>query len=255
MPKSPTATAIIVFRIGSRYEQKKYLGISHFLEHMVFKGNKLFPTPREVAAAIESVGGSFNAFTSKEFTGFHVRVGADFLDIALRWLGALVTRPLLSSQDAKMERKVIFEEINMYNDTPIMQVGDVFEELLFAGNSLGRSIIGNKKSLRAVNSPELKNYFSTNYLPSKAILAVAGNLEKFQRGKKTSKNSLLQKYFPFSNQKNFRRSTGAFTLKSQRENASKTKIVYKKTDQTHLIMGVRTFSCFDKRRYPNRKRF
>ncbi|MFH1182906.1 MAG: pitrilysin family protein [Candidatus Moraniibacteriota bacterium] len=244
MPKSPTVTAVIIFKVGSRYEQEKYLGISHFLEHMVFKGNDIYKTPHDVAAVVDALGGSYNAFTSKEFTGFHIKVGAEFLDTALQWLGALVTKPLIKQGDAEMERNVIMEEINMYNDTPMMQIGDIFEELLYSGANLGRSIIGNKRTLRNIKSTALSDHFKNNYFPENAILVLAGNLGNL--------NSLQKKispsgYFKFSSR---RKNIIDRTTQKVKKSNKKVKIVYKKTDQTHLILGAKTFSYFDKRRYP-----
>lgn len=243
MPKSPTVTAVILFKTGSRYEEEKYSGISHFLEHMVFKGNKVYPTPHEVAVVVDALGGSYNAFTSKEFTGFHIKVGTEFLDIALKWLGALVTKPLIKASDAEMERNVILEEINMYNDTPIMQIGDIFEELVFSGNTLGRSVIGTKKSLDNVKNTTLAKYFQENYFPANAVLALAGNLGNLNGlYKKISQGDTFK--FPRSRKKALNKLAGRVAGRNK-----KVKIVYKKTDQTHLILGAETFSYYDKRRY------
>jgi predicted Zn-dependent peptidase len=242
MPKSPTVTAIIIFKVGSRYEPANYLGISHFLEHMVFKGNEIYRTPHEVAAVPDALGGSYNAFTSKEFTGFHIKVGAEFLDVALKWLGALVTKPLIRSSDAEMERNVILEEINMYNDTPVMQIGDIFEELVFSGKALGRNIIGSKRTLGNIKNATLASYFKENYFPENAVLALAGNLGNLSSlDKKLSPSG----YFKFAS-----KNKEAVSEKNTAGKEEKIKIKYKKTDQTHLILGGKTFSYFDKRRYP-----
>ncbi len=248
MPKSPTATAVVIFKTGSRHEEDRYSGISHFLEHMVFKGNKIYSNPQAVAAAIDELGGSFNAFTSREFTGFHIKVGAEFLPIALKWLGALSTLPLIPQTDTEMERNVILEEINMYNDTPMMQIEDIFERLIFAENSLGRSVIGDQKTLNRIKSPELKNYFNQNYSANKAVLVVAGNLEALEHKKKQFDPSDYF-HFPQANKKEFfKKSFEKNSKKLSKEERVKT--VYKKTDQTHLSLGTETFSYFDQRRYP-----
>jgi len=243
MPKSPTVTAIILFKVGSRYEKEKYAGISHFLEHMVFKGNKIYSTPHEVAAVVDALGGSYNAFTSKEFTGFHIKVGAEFLDIALKWLGALVTRPLIKASDTEMERNVILEEINMYNDTPIMQIGDIFEELVFSKTTLGRSVIGTKKSLQNVKNIVLAQYFRENYFPANAVLVLAGNLGRLDSMFRKLSHGDNFKFSPFEKKPISR------IIKKAAKIKEKVKIVFKKTDQTHLILGAETFSYFDKRRY------
>jgi len=248
MSKSPTVTAIVIFKTGSRYEPANFLGISHFLEHMVFKGNRTYRTPHEVAAVVDALGGSFNAFTVKEFTGFHVKVGAEFLDIALRWLGALVTGPLIRPSDAVMERNVILEEINLYNDTPMMQIGDIFEELVFSGNALGRNIIGNRRTLGNIKSADLANYFRNSYLPGNAIVVLAGNLGDLGRLDKKLSPSGYFKFASASKMKPDNKSAGKDATVAPKK--GRIKIKFKKTDQTHLILGGKTFSYFDKRRYP-----
>lgn len=250
---SPTVTMLIMFKIGSRYEPKTLAGISHFVEHIIFKGNKNYKNPKDVAAAIDSVGGLFNAFTSKEYTGFHVKVGAKFAPLALKWLGSLVSSPLIPQKDINPERNVILEEINMYNDTPARQVGDVFEDLLFSGSSLGRNIIGTKESLAKVGAKELKNYYESHYTSSNAVLAMAGNfsdLAKDQNKMPERISSQLEKEIgkSFNLKQQFESERKSPSLNGGQER--KVKVRYKKTDQTHLILGARTFSLFDKRRYP-----
>lgn len=250
MPKSPTVTALVIFKVGSRRERNSESGISHFLEHMVFKGNKNFKNPKDVAEAIESLGGSFNAFTSKEYTGFYAKVGAEFGEKALFWLGSLVSSPFIKQSDLTSERGVILEEINMYNDAPARQVGDYFEDLLLSGTTLGRSIIGTKKTLSAMNSPELKAYYEKFYHPKNAVFVLSGNLESIFKKNKIEKNfsSKLEIFFkglPKNELKEIKED-----LPKNKNGSEKAKVFFKKTDQTHLVLGVKTFSLFDKRRYP-----
>jgi len=253
MPGSPTVTLLVIFKVGSRYEPAELSGISHFLEHIVSKGNKLYKTSKEVSTVIDGIGGIFNAFTTKEYTGFHVKVGTKFASLALHWLGALVTTPLIPKEDVNPERNVILEEINMYNDTPARQVDDTFEELLFAGSSLGRNIIGNKKSLSRVDFEELRSYFKKNYIPSSAVLVIAGDLSGLLGRKKTKFSrdyreieKKVNKDFNFNVQSKIRKILPSVKTKQK----GKARVQYKKTDQTHLILGAQTFSLFDKRRYP-----
>jgi len=136
------------------------------------------------------------------------------------------------------------EEINMYNDTPIMQIGDIFEELVFSGNALGRNIIGNKRTLGNIKNTTIASHFDNNYFPGNAVLALAGNLGSLDRlSKKLSSGG----YFKFRFRK--KTLTNSVIGKVKSEN-NRIKAVYKKTDQTHLVLGGKTFSYFDKRRYP-----
>lgn len=238
MPESPTVTALILFKVGSRHEKDELLGISHFVEHMVFKGNKFLKTPKDVAGFIENLGGSFNAFTSKEYTGFYVKVGAEFLPKALKWLGALVGEPLFLKEDLEMERNVIFEEINMYNDTPARQIQDYYENLIFKNSPLGRSIIGDRDSLNRVGRKEIQGHFNQNYTYGKSVLVVAGNLSKLDPTDLESSFSLRKKEFA---------SLGA--SKKKKGGVARVQAFYKKTDQTHLVLGAKTFSYNDRRRH------
>ncbi len=239
MPESPTVTALIIFKVGSRHEKDEFLGISHFVEHLVFKGNKKFKTPKEVAAFIDNLGGSFNAFTSKEYTGFYVKVGADFLPKAVSWLGALVGTPIFKKEDLEMERNVIFEEINMYNDTPSRQVQDYYENLIFKNSPLGRNIIGDRKSLENIGQKTIKGHFDHYYTYGKATLVIAGNLSKL--GKTDMEGS-------FTLNKEAKKGS-AVIGKGQNKSKSRVEAFYKKTDQTHLVLGAKTFSYNDKRRH------
>lgn len=250
LSESPTVTMVIIFKVGSRYEEDKFSGISHFVEHILFKGNKTYKNPKEVAAVLDGVGGIFNAFTSKEYTGFHVKVGAKFAPLALKWLGSLVSTPLIPKADIDSERNVILEEINMYNDTPARQVDDIFEGLLFSGSALGRNVIGNKETLFRVGQNELKKYYKSYYVPSNAVLVIAGNFSELSRSSKEAKidpklEKEILKNFVFKNQSEINKNLG-----SNGGHDQKVKVKYKKTDQTHLILGARTFSLYDKRRYP-----
>mgnify|MGYP000886301092 CR=1 FL=1 len=238
MPESPTVTALVLFKVGSRHEKDEILGISHFVEHLVFKGNKLFKNPKDVAGFIENIGGSFNAFTSKEYTGFYVKVGADFLPKALTWLGALVGSPSFRREDLEMERNVIFEEINMYNDTPARQIQDYYENLIFKNSPLGRSIIGDRESLNRIERKEIQEHFNRHYTYGKSVLVIAGNLSSLEKSDLEGSFNLKKKEF----------SPVKFE-KKERKQARRVKAFFKKTDQTHLVLGAKTFSYNDRRRH------
>jgi len=246
MPSSSTVTIFTIFKVGSRDEDKGIAGISHYLEHIFFKGNEKYDTPKKVAEKIESLGGDYNAFTSKEYTAFYAKVGASFFDEAFEWLGSLLSSPLIKSDDVEKERGVILEEINMYRDNPTSMVDDVFEELLYKSSSLGKMIIGTPSSLKRIKSAQLKSYFNKYYSPSNTMIVVAGNLEAVK-----SKDVLkavedkVGKYFEFDSKDKRPKE------KKQSYNSSeKVKIMYKKTDQTHLYLGAKAFPFADDKNYP-----
>src|SRR5438876_8931641 len=126
----------VMLAAGSRYEQAANRGIAHFAEHMFFKGTESRPTSRDISGTIDSIGGEFNAFTSKEYTGYYVKCAADQIDVALDVLVDMIRRSKFDAEEVDREKGVILEEIYMYNDTPRDMVGTIYEELLFGDNPL-----------------------------------------------------------------------------------------------------------------------
>ena len=127
-----SVTVLLVVRVGSRDEDKKINGISHFLEHMVFKATKKWPSPMEMNQVIDSVGGAFNAFTSREYTGFWVKVAKEHLKLGLEYLHQAVFQSLLPADELERERGVILEEIKMYEDNPMYKVGREFVSQVYS---------------------------------------------------------------------------------------------------------------------------
>jgi len=245
LKESPTVTSSIFFKVGSRNEEKKNWGISHFLEHIVFKGNKKFDNYNKVSSFIEGLGGTYNAFTSKEHTAFYAKVAANYLKDSLKWLGPLATAPIIDQKDVQNEKGVILEEINMYNDNPMHMVDEVFEGLLFDPNPLGRRILGKPKTLKNTNSEDLKNYHSKFYKPQNAVFVIAGNLDEL------GKNPLIQIEKEIDKNFSFKKSGQKINkVKDKYIQKEKLRIMHKKTDQTHLYLGAKTFSALNKKNYP-----
>ena len=140
-------TVLILVKAGSRYEKTNLAGISHFAEHMFFKGTKKRPSQIATAAEIDGVGGEINAFTSKEYTGFYIKVSKKHLELALDVLADILQNPLFRPQDIEKEKGVIIQEINMYQDTPLQYVQELYEQVLYNGHPLGRDIIGFKNTV------------------------------------------------------------------------------------------------------------
>src|SRR5881397_1712148 len=139
----------IMLAAGSRYEEASNRGIAHFAEHMFFKGTERRPTARDLAAEVDSIGGEFNAFTNKEYTGYYVKCAAEFRDTALDVLVDMVRNSKFDPEEIDREKGVIVEEMNMYYDTPRDFIGGVYEELLYGDQPLGWDIIGRKETVRA----------------------------------------------------------------------------------------------------------
>ena len=234
MPFTETVTVLTLVKIGSRYEEERLQGISHFLEHLFFKGTKKRPTTIEIAHELDNMGAEFNAFTSKEYTGFYITAASKYIDIILDILSDILLNSLFKEEEIQKERGAVIEEMNMFQDTPMRYIGDVFEELLYGDTPLGRKVIGAKKTLNNMKRDDFINYFKENYNSQNIIISIAGkfenlNLEKFLGNIKMGKKSEYEKY-------------------TDNQKIPQVFIMDKKTDQAQVAIGYKTFSVFDKRR-------
>lgn len=161
---------------GSRIEDEKISGISHFIEHMLFKGTK-HRTSKEIASEIDNLGGQINAFTSKECTCYYVKLLDSHIDIGIDILSDMVLNPLFDKNDIEKERAVIIEELKMYEDSPDDLAYDLLMEKIYVNNPLGMNIIGTTKSLDEMNQDDLLNYFNKYYVPNNAVISISGNFD------------------------------------------------------------------------------
>ncbi|MCL1974536.1 MAG: insulinase family protein [Firmicutes bacterium] len=162
-------------RAGSAWESDNIAGISHFLEHMLFKGTEK-RNAQQIAAAMDDVGGMLNAFTGKECTCYYTRALDEHFSLSLDLLSDIYVHSQLREQECKLEKDVIIEEINMYEDTPDDVAGDLFAATLWPRHSYGRSVIGGKESVQAITQTDLHDYYRRNYAPCNTVLAIAGNV-------------------------------------------------------------------------------
>src|SRR6184192_1226323 len=151
LPEAQSVTCMVMLAAGSRYETAETNGIAHFAEHMFFKGTERRPTARAISAEVDGIGGEFNAFTSKEYTGYYVKCAAEFRDTALDVLVDMLRHSKFDSEEIDREKGVIMEEMNMYYDTPRDFIDGVYEELVYGDHPLGWDIIGRKQTVRAAN--------------------------------------------------------------------------------------------------------
>lgn len=161
---------------GSRCENREDNGISHFIEHMLFKGTKR-RSARQIAKEIDAVGGVLNAFTSKEFSSFYAKVLAEHLPVALDLLFDLYLNSLFSSEELEKERQVILQEISMVEDTPDEYIHDLFSQSFWPRHPLGLPILGRLETISRMNSRKLRNFFHTHYLDTPPIIVAAGKLK------------------------------------------------------------------------------
>lgn len=168
-------TVLAMTKVGSRYETAKNNGVSHFLEHMMFKGTDKRPTARDVSKELDGVGANFNAFTSKDYTGYYIKLGSDHLALAMDIVADMLWHSKFLQEEIDRERHVITEEINMYEDNPIMHVEEKFEESMFgATHPLGRLIAGPKSNIATMARKDIVGYFHSHYFPANMVLCVAG---------------------------------------------------------------------------------
>jgi predicted Zn-dependent peptidase len=176
MESAQSVTCAIMLAAGSRYETEETNGIAHFSEHMFFKGTERRPTARDISMEIDAIGGEFNAFTGKEYTGYYVKCAAESRDVALDVLVDMLRNSKFEPDEIEREKGVIIEEMNMYYDTPRDYIGGVYEQLLWGDQPLGRDIIGTKDTIRDATRDTFLGYLDRWYRPSRMVLGVAGRI-------------------------------------------------------------------------------
>ncbi|HHV56154.1 MAG TPA: insulinase family protein [Firmicutes bacterium] len=162
--------------VGSKYESEAEAGVSHLIEHLLFKGTGR-RTAREIAEAIDSVGGQLNAFTSKEYTCYYAKVLGEHLPLALDVLADMFLEPLFAPADIVREKQVVLEEIRMYEDSPDELVHDLLTEVTWPGHPLGRPTLGTKKSLSGLTPEVIRSFYEEHYTPADLVITAAGRLK------------------------------------------------------------------------------
>jgi predicted Zn-dependent peptidase len=235
----PTLTTLLLVGAGSRYENKKNNGIAHFFEHMAFKGSQKYPNSFVISSTVEGFGGVFNAFTSKDHTGYWIKATTEHFETMIDVIADMVQKPKLLPEEIEREKGVIKEEINMYEDTPQRKVGEIFENLVYPDHPLGFDIAGTKETVQSFNRSTFVDYINSLYHPNNAVLVIAGGLglsdylelidNKFS-GWKEGKKLMFEKI---------------------KESQAKPQMLikYKKTEQAHFVLGYRSFGFNDERKY------
>ncbi len=239
MKNANSVTVLILVGTGSKYETKDINGISHFLEHMFFKGTKKRPTTLKISETLDMIGGQYNAFTSKEITGFWAKVDKKHTDIALDWISDMFLNSKFDSEELEREKGVVIEELNMYLDTPTAYVSELFEDLLYGDQPAGWRIIGEKQNILNYNREKLIDYYKNHYATGNTVVCVAGDINSKQIEEK------LNKYF---GKNNLHKALPKIAVK-EAQTKPKALLHYKKTDQTHFCLGVRAYDMHDKRKY------
>lgn len=239
MATSNSVTVLILVGTGSKYETKDINGISHFLEHMFFKGTKKRPNTLKISETLDSVGGEYNAFTSKEVTGFWAKVDKKHSDVAIDWICDIFLNSKFDEKEVAREKGVIIEEVNMYLDTPMAYVGELFEKLLYGDTPAGWRVIGEKENILSFNRKKVVDYYEFHYSPSNVIVCVAGAINEKEIEEKIKKDF----------EKIKKANTGQKLKVKEQQSEPQILVHNKKTDQTHFCLGTRAYDLFDKRRY------
>lgn len=244
VPKKDTqaTTFEVLFKVGSRYETKVNNGVSHFLEHLVFKGTEARPTTAIITKELDGLGADYNAFTGKEHTGYYITTDSANISLIIEMLADILQHSKFDPVEMDRERGVIIEEINMYEDNPLMHIEDVFENLLFQGTTLGVSILGPKVNIKKLSRQALYSFYQKHYYNGNTIFLVGG------RFKEKQVLSLINKYFPVS-KKQARNKVKA--ISSSAQNIPRIKIIKRNLEQVQLILGFRNVASFDKKFLPS----
>lgn len=239
MKDTQTVAVQILVETGSKYEDKNNNGIAHFLEHMMFKGTKKRPKAKIISEQLDGVGADYNAFTGKEDTGYWIKVPKNKCDLALDIVSDIYLNSLLKQKDIDVERGVILQEAAMYRDTPMAYVFNIFEQLLYGDQPAGWKIIGEEKNIKRVQRQDFVDFVKKHYRAENTVVVVAGNFKKEKVTEKVKKLFL-----------SIRTEKGAGKKKTkQKQQKPAIEIFKKKTEQTHLVLGVRSCDMFSKDRF------
>jgi predicted Zn-dependent peptidase len=227
------------FNVGTRDESLRNNGISHFIEHMLFKGTKK-RTAKMIAEEIESYGGYLNAFTSKEHTCYYSKGLSENLGRTFSVLSDIIQNPIFKETHIKKEAGVVIDELKDLDDSPEELLFDKFEEIIFSGNRLSYPVIGKESNILKFNSSELFNYHSSNYNTNGLLIVASGNLKHDELIK------LTEKYITHRKTR-YRRGRDKFSIKKVED-----AFIEKDVQQVHTIIGRATYGYNDKRRLPVR---
>jgi len=230
VPGSQTTTALMIFKTGSRHETRQNNGISHFLEHLFFKGTDKRPNTLALAGELDSLGCEFNAFTSKEYTGYWVKATEKKLPQALDILGDMILNSKFDTEEIDREKGVIIEELNMYEDNPMFHIEEVLESCLFGDTPAGWETIGTKQNIQNFTRDDFLSYFKTQYGSKSVSLVLAGGIK--EQGLKKARE-IMEKLRDNSWKRQAKH--------RYQQDKPRLKVVFKDIDQVNLSLAVRTF--------------
>jgi predicted Zn-dependent peptidase len=238
MPSVQSVTCFVMLAAGSRYERAENRGIAHFAEHMFFKGTERRPTAKDIATEVDAIGGEFNAFTGKEYTGYYVRCAAGERDTALDVLVDMLRHSKFDAEELEREKGVILEEMNMYFDTPRDYIGSLYEDLMFGDNPLGWETLGKRETVKAATRETFLDYVGSWYRPDRMVVGVAGNIGE----------GLLEKVGTLLGDLEGA-SDGTPPPAAVPVNGPRVRVHHKASDQAHLCLGAPSYPLEHPDRY------
>lgn len=238
-PQNLAATVLILVQAGSEYETKRLNGVSHFLEHLTFKGTTNRPEPGMIAHELAALGAQSNAFTDQEYTGYYAKVQAAKLPKVLDIVCDLYLNPVFNAEEIEKERGVIMQEINMYEDDLPARVHRIFNRLVYGDQPAGWDVGGEKEQIKKLQRDDFIEYRAARYVMPGTVVVVAGKFNESATRKQ------IEQYFNHHKH----RVAPAKKKTVERQSSPQIKLHFKESDQAHLVMGFRAFDMFDKRRY------
>jgi predicted Zn-dependent peptidase len=239
MDNVQSTSCFLMFAAGSRYETAESNGIAHFAEHMFFKGTERRPTAKHIASEVDSIGGEFNAFTGKEYTGYYVRCAAEHAPVAFDVLVDMIRHSRFDADEIEREKGVIVEEMNMYFDTPRDFLGGVYEQLLYGDQPLGWDIIGRKETVRGATRETFLDYLGRWYKPTRLVVGIGGKIDD---GLLARVGDLVSEFEPGE-------TAGPDPVVLSGNGGPRVHVHSKASDQAHISVGVRSYPLVHPDRY------
>ena len=235
----PSVAVVGMVKTGSRYDKPEKEGLAHFYEHLVFRGTKKYPTKKELALTVDKMGAEYNGATAQEYTFYYVKSAAVCLQSALEIVSQLLVEPLLAEESLDVEKKIILEELHMYEDVPQYKAEMEIMKLLYPRHPLGKTGVGSPRTIERIRQEDFLDFQQNFYTADKTVLVVAGNFPK-KEVKKMAEN-----YFAKMKTGELREFLPVLPIGKVAK-----KRIRRKTDQVHLSLGGRAFSYFSRERFP-----
>lgn len=229
--ESKSVAVFLMYKVGSRCEKAaKIHGISHFVEHLMFKGTKKRPSTLDISKELDTIGSDYNAYTAKDHTAYHIKVNAEDMEIACDILSDMLYNSVFDKEKLEHEKGVIIEEIKMYEDQPIQYAEMLFEEEIFKGSDLEHNIAGTRNSVRGISREDIIEYLNDYYAPENAVLVIAGKI-------KPNVKKILNKYFVRTGFGKKFKAKAKFKPLLFKQNKPQGILSFKQTNQAHIALG------------------